>query len=136
MELEEVSLLVNVEGSTEELGTASKDFSGRPFLSDTCSFLSELLGPLRVAEFQKETRRLGLINFTLVKGLVHPDFLEISRDVLNLALADVCAALALSTSDDLIRAIGELGSHVTPDRPVFNRSLIAGFDSLDLAVAL
>ena len=79
---------------------------------------------------------MGLSLSALVEGLVHPNFLEITRDVLRLALAHVLAALALSTCDDLIRAVSELGSHPAPDGAVSNRFLIAGVDSLYLAVAL
>ena len=77
---------------------------------------------------------MRLSRSTLVKGLVHPDFLDTSTDISSNTLTDVLSTVTFSTSDVSIGAVGERSLQVTPDRPVGDLLLVAGSQLSDLAV--
>jgi hypothetical protein len=116
------------------LGFSANNFSNVPFFGLIKSGGSEERGPSRLGELQVESRRLRLSWFVLVKGLVHPDFLDTSTDIGRDTLSTFRLVLALSTDDERIGAVVESKSQVAPDRTVRDFLLIARSNGSEFTV--
>jgi hypothetical protein len=125
VELEEIGLVLGVKSDSQKLGFASDNVLDVPFLSGLGSGASEERSPSRVGELQVEARRLGLSRSSLVERLVHPDFLDRSRDISSNTGADVLSTVTFSTGDIGVGAVGERGLEVTPDGSVGDLLLVA-----------
>lgn len=71
-----------VKSSSSELGSSTTRSSfGLPFLRLVETSRSKKFSPL-FTELEVESRRHGVVGLVLVVGLVHPDFVEVSIDVI------------------------------------------------------
>jgi len=122
VELEEVSLSLDVEGDTNKLSSSTTDGGASlPLLRLVKSLLSEDGSPAGVREFHVEAGRLGLSFSALVEGLIHPDFLEVTIHFRLFAFANVLATSTISTVNFTSRAkggVGEFDSQSAPDRSI------------------
>ena len=122
-----------VVSDTEELGTLSNNILDSPglWLVVTGASPHERSG---AAEFQRESRRHGLLGVALVVGLVHGNGLDITINLMGDALTNIFIFNALSTVDSHIGTVGESLSHLTPNGTIGGLLLVARSDFSETAV--
>lgn len=134
VELEEISLSLSVIGDTHKLGSSSNDVQGVPFLGGVVSGSTENGSPSGGGELEVESTGDGLVSSTLVRGFVHPYFLEVTFDLSSGARAKVLSTSAFSGGNSLLFTVSESQSDLTPDRAVGDLLLVPGLDFSDLTV--
>jgi hypothetical protein len=84
MELKEISLSLRIKGDSHHLSSSRDNFGcGVPLLGVVRSNSAENFSPSGVGESESESTRNRLTDFTLIGGLIHPHFCDVTINLFS-----------------------------------------------------